>query len=111
MRAFSPTPNIVKIEGMVSSDLLQAHRGAILRAAAAAGARNVRVFGSMVRGTADADSDVDFLAELEPGRSLLDLGGLQMELQRLLGRPVDLVTERGLRDSLRARVLREAVPL
>jgi len=96
---------------MVASELLSVHRAAILRAAAQAGARNVRVFGSVARGTADAESDVDFVVDLEPGRSLLDLGGLQMELQDLLGRRVDIVTERGLRDALRARVLREAVPL
>ena len=96
---------------MVASELLSVHRAAILSAAAQAGAGNVRIFGSVARGTADADSDVDFVADLEPGRSLLDLGGLQMELQDLLGRRVDVVTERGLRDALRARVLREAVPL
>ena len=99
------------ISAMVASELLSAHRAAVLRAARQAGACNVRVFGSVARGTADAESDVDFLVDLEPGRSLLDLGGLQMELQDLLGRRVDVVTERGLRETLRARVLREAVPL
>lgn len=75
------------------------------------GARNPRVFGSVARGDADAGSDVDFLVEMEPGRSLFDLGGLQYELERLLGRPVDVVTERGLKARIRGRVLREAVPL
>jgi len=56
-------------------------------------------------------SDVDFLVDLEPGRSLLDLGGLLMDLQDLLGRPVDVVTEKGLRSRIRDRVLKEAVPL
>jgi len=56
-------------------------------------------------------ADVDFLVELEPGRSLLDLGGLQYELERLLGCSVDVVTERGLRARIRERVLREAVPV
>lgn len=80
---------------MVVDELLRRYRSEILRAAAAAGARNVRVFGSVARGQADPNSDVDFLVDLEPGRSLLDVGGLQMDLERLLGRPVDVVTEGG----------------
>jgi hypothetical protein len=75
------------------------------------GACNVRVFGSVARGDADAGSDLDLLVDLEPGRSLLDLGGLQVELQELLQREVDVVTEKGLRDRIRDRVLAEAVPL
>jgi predicted nucleotidyltransferase len=86
-------------------------RDEILHIAARYGARNVRVFGSFSRGEADEESDVDFLVELEPGRSLLDLGGLQYELERLLGCSVDVVTERGLRARIRDRVLREAVPV
>jgi len=75
------------------------------------GARRVRVFGSVARGDADAQGDVDFLVDLEPGRSLLDPGGPRFELEALLGRPVDVVTERGLKPRLRERVLREAVPV
>ena len=86
-------------------------RTAILRLAAQYGARNVRIFGSVARGEARPDSDVDVLVDLEPGRSLFDLGGLLMELQDLLGCRVDVVTEQGLRPRIRARVLREAVPL
>ena len=63
------------------------------------------------RGEADAESDVHFLVELDPGRSLLDLGGLQFKLKALLGRSVDVVTERGLKTRIRERVLREAVPV
>ena len=74
-------------------------------------ARNVRVFGSVARGAARPDSDVDVLVELEAGRRLLDLGGLLMDLQDLPGRQVDVVTEPGLRDRIRERVLKEAVPL
>lgn len=96
---------------MRKDDLLHAHLPDIFRLAAQYGVRNLRVFGSLARGEANAESDVDLLVELEPGRSLLDLGGLQMELQSLLQRPVDVVTERGLRERLRARVLKEAVPL
>ena len=92
-------------------DLLGHKRGEILRLAAQHGASNIRVFGSVARGEADAQSDVDFLVDMERGRSLLDLGGLLMDLQELLGRPVDVVTERGLRERIRERVLREAVPL
>ena len=73
--------------------------------------RLAAVFGSVARGEADAESDVDFLVELDPGRSLLDLGGLQFELEALLGRPVDVVTERGLKARIREQVLREAVPV
>jgi uncharacterized protein len=82
-----------------------------LRIAGKYGARRVRVFGSVARGGADGQSDVDFLVDLDPGRSLLDLGGLQFELEALLGCPVDVVTERGLKARIRERVLYEAVPV
>lgn len=91
--------------------LLREKREAILQLAARRGARNVRVFGSVARGEARPDSDVDFLVDMEPGRSLLDLGGLLVELEALLGCPVDVVTEKGLKDRIRAQVLEEAVPL
>ena len=91
--------------------LLEGKREEILRVAAEHGAREVRVFGSVARGEADEESDVDFLVELEAGRSLLDLGGLQMELESLLGRRVDVVTVHGLKARIRERVLREAVPV
>ena len=90
---------------------LRSRRDEILRVATHRGAYNVRVFGSVARGRADDRSDIDFLVNLEPGRSLLDLGGLLMDLQSLLGRPVDVVTERGLKARIRSRVLEEAVPL
>lgn len=86
-------------------------RDAILRLAVMRGAINVRIFGSVARGDAGDDSDIDFLVDLEPGRSLLDLGGLLMDLQSLLGRDVDIVTEAGLRPRIRSWVLREARPL
>ena len=90
---------------------LKDKREAILQIAAKRGARNVRVFGSVARGEADDQSDIDFLVDMEPGRSLLDLGGLLMDLQDLLGRNVDVVTERGLKPRIRERVLHEAVAL
>lgn len=96
---------------MELGELLHLRREAILRTAAEYGAFNVRVFGSVARGEARGDSDIDFLVALEPGRSLLDLGGLLMDLQALLRCPVDVVTEASLRPRVREQVLKEAVPL
>lgn len=93
------------------NDLLRDKRDAILKLAAAFGASRIRLFGSYARGEADDASDVDFLVDLEPGRSLFDLGGLQYELEQLIGRRVDVVTEKGLKPRIRDRVLREAVAL
>jgi predicted nucleotidyltransferase len=90
---------------------LQSRREEILRLAAQHGARNVRLFGSVVRDEAGPESDVDFLVDLERGRSLLDLGGLLVDLQDLLGRKVDVVTEESIYWLLRRRILREARPL
>lgn len=88
--------------------LLQEKRAEILLLASEYGASNVRVFGSVARGEADAASDVDLLVDMEAGRSLLDLGGLLMDLRDLLGCEVDVVTESGLRARIRQRVLDEA---
>ncbi|MFN3706301.1 MAG: nucleotidyltransferase family protein [Thermoflexales bacterium] len=96
---------------MSVEQLLKEKRAEILQIAAKHGARNVRVFGSVARGEADEQSDIDFLVEMNPGRSLFDLGGLQYELEHLLGCPVDVVTERGLKPRIRERVIREAAPL
>lgn len=93
------------------NELLDRHRSGILELAKKYGATRIRVFGSVARGDADEQSDVDFLVDMEPGRSLFDLGGLQYELEKFLGRRVDIVTERGLRARIRERVLREAVAL
>ena len=79
-----------------------------MRIARRHGATNIRVFGSIARGDGDQYSDIDFLVDMDQGRSLLDLGGLLMDLQKLLGRRVDVVTEKGLRPRIRDRVLREA---
>ena len=98
-----------KVENI--NDLLKSKREEILRLAAKRGARNVRIFGSVARGQARPDSDIDFLVDLELGRSLLDLGGLLNDLQKLLGRPVDVVTESGLRERIRRRVLKDAILL
>lgn len=98
-------------EAMRVDELLKEKRDEILRIAAERGARNVRVFGSVARGEADEQSDVDFLVDMEPGRNLLDMGGLLMDLRELLGRDVDVLTEGGLVPRIRERVLREAVAL
>ena len=86
-------------------------RDEILRVAAEHGARNVRVFGSAVRGEAKEGSDVDVLVELDEDRSLLDHIALKQDLEDLLGTKVDVVTEGGLHRLLRDRILAEAVPL
>ena len=96
---------------MPLNELLQEKREDILRIAAKRGAYNVRVFGSVARGEADSKSDIDILVDMEPGRNLFDLGGLLMDLQDLLGHDVDVVTERGLRERIRERVLKEAIAL
>lgn len=92
-------------------DLLMANREGILAVAARHGATNLRIFGSIARGEENDDSDFDFLVDLEPGRSLFDLGGLQSELEDLLQYSVDVVTVNGLKQRIRERVLREAVLL
>lgn len=93
------------------SQTLQERRTDILRIAERYGAYNVRIFGSVVRGEATADSDVDFLVDMDSDRSLFDLGGLLLDLQNLLGREVDVVTEKALHWYIRDRVLAEARPL
>jgi uncharacterized protein len=91
--------------------LLRSQREKILETAHRCGARRVRVFGSAARGTADEHSDIDFLVELAPGRSLMDLGGMLYELRQLFGVEVDVVTEKRLCPRIRERVLSEAVDL
>ena len=96
---------------MPLDELLQAKREDILQTARKYGAYNVRVFGSVAGGEADEKSDIDLLVDMEKGRSLLDLAGLLVDLEDLLGCKVDVVTEKGLRERIRERVLKEAVAL
>jgi uncharacterized protein len=96
---------------MSVEELLKAKREEILAIAARHGARNVRIFGSVVRGEADQDSDVDVLVDLDSDRSLLDHVALIQDLEDLLGRKVDVATEKALHWYIRDRVLKEAVPL
>ncbi len=92
-------------------DLMQANRDQILSLARRHGVTGVRVFGSMARGDAGPQSDVDLLIEVGPKPSRWFPGGLVVDLEELLGRRVQVVTERGLDELLRERVLQEAIPL
>lgn len=96
---------------MTLETLVKTKREEILRIAAAHGARHVRLFGSTARRQATEASDIDLLVNLEPERSLLDHAAMIVELERLLGCRVDVVTERGLRPRVRGAILRQAVPL
>ncbi|WP_454042576.1 nucleotidyltransferase family protein [Cellulosimicrobium sp. Marseille-Q8652] len=93
----------------VLDDVLRRRRDAVVHAAARHGARNVRVFGSVASGADSAESDIDLLVDLDDDVGLLALGALQVELEEILGRPVDVVPERSLRPAVRATV--EAIPL
>jgi len=90
---------------------LQGKKTIIHQIAEKHGATRIRVFGSVARGDADEESDVDFLVNLEQNRSLFDLGGLQYDLQDSLATSVDVVTEDGLTGEMKKRVLAEAKDL
>lgn len=92
-------------------DLLLPLREEILKIAAKYGAYNVRVFGSVARGEAKDDSDVDFLVEMETGRNLLDRIGLKQDLEELLNREVDVAKPSNLHQLIRDKVLGEALVL
>jgi hypothetical protein len=96
---------------MLTKDDILNRRDEIVAVAKRYGASNVRVFGSVARGDATADSDVDLLVKFEPGRSLLDQGGLLMELRELLGTPVDVISEGALNGRFGQIVRSEATPL
>lgn len=96
---------------MAVADILQEKREEILRIADSYGARNVRIFGSMARGTMQADSDLDILVTLGPDRSLLDIVALKQDLEDLLNCKVDVVTEAAISPYMRDQILKEAVSL
>lgn len=100
-----------RANSMTVDRLLSEKRDEILRLAAFRGAHNVRVFGSVARGEAGEDSDVDILVDVDSDRSLLDVVGLWLDLQELLGRKVDLLTDEGINPLLRERIIAEARPL
>jgi len=95
----------------VTLETLREKQAEIERIAARHGAYNVRVFGSVARGEATPESDIDFLVATEPRTSSWFPAGLILDLEEILGRRVEIVTEKGLSPFLRDRVLREAVPL
>ena len=92
-------------------ELLKEKREEILKIAASHGARNVRVFGSVARGEADDSSDIDLLVDMDPDRSLLDVTAFLADIRDLLGRRVDVVSEKGLYWLIRRRILKEAKPI
>lgn len=94
------------------NDLLSHHRDAILEIADRHGAYNLRVFGSVLRGEADEQSDIDLLVDYSIDRITPWFpAGLKLELEQLLGRRVDIVTEAGLKERIRGHILQEAIPL
>jgi hypothetical protein len=90
---------------------LAERREAILELARRYGASDVRVFGSVARGDNTEESDLDLIVRFEPGRTLLDHGGLLMDLRELLGMKVDVIDEEGMRPRFRRHVMKEAIPL
>lgn len=93
------------------ADVLKLKRAEILRLAKKHGAHNVRIFGSVATGEARPDSDIDFLVAMDSGRSLIDLIELSQDLETLLQRKVDVLTEEGLSPYLEQRIRAEAVSL
>jgi len=91
--------------------LVREKRVEVQRIAAKHGATNIRVFGSVARGEAQEDSDIDFLVDTGPVTSSWFPAGLVLDLEEILGRRVEVVTERGLSPLIKERVLQEAVPL
>jgi uncharacterized protein len=98
-------------QGLDATQLIRLNRDEILKIAERHGVRNVRVFGSVARGEAGHASDVDFLVEAGPSTSSWFPGGLVVDLEALLGRRVEVVTEHGLHPELRDNILKEAVPV
>ena len=96
---------------MITLETLRQQRQAILAVARRYGAHNIRVFGSVARGDATENSDVDLLVRFEPGRSLFDHGGLLMDLQNLLGVKVDVISEGGMRERFHQHIMKEIVTL
>ena len=96
---------------MTLDELRRSKRDQIIEIARSHGASNVRVFGSLARGEQNPSSDIDFLVDLDPNRTLMDLGGLLMDLQAVLDVRVDVATETMLCPKVRDQALRDARPL
>ena len=99
------------VSGKTHAEQIKHKRKDILRLAKRYGVTEMSVFGSTARGEDTPESDIDFLVELEPGRSLFNVGGLLLDLESLLGCKVDVVTEKSLHWYIREKVLSEAIPL
>jgi len=97
--------------GLSIDDIIGDKRDAILSLAQQYGATNMRVFGSVARGEAQPDSDIDFLVDFPPDYTLLDQAGLMVALRNLLGRPVEIANAAYLRDEMRDSILADAQPL
>ena len=96
---------------MLTAEMIRQKREAIFEIARRYGASEVRLFGSVARGDARESSDIDLIVRFERGRSLLDHGGLVMDLRDLLGTKVDVIDEEAMRPRFRQHVMREAIPL
>ncbi len=96
---------------MTLNQLLENNREEILEIAARNGAQNIRVINFANGKENPTENSIEFLVKMEDGRTLMDVGGLLIELQQLLGYEVNVVTEPGLRDSNREQILKEAVPV
>lgn len=96
---------------MTAIEVLVAKRSEVIEAAARHGAFNVRLFGSAAIDEMTAASDLDILVDMAPGRSLLDQVALQLELEEILGRRVDVVVVGGISPYLEQRIIKEAVPV
>ncbi len=96
---------------MKPSEALESHRAAIRRVVGAHRASNARVFGSVLRGLDTEESDLDILIDPTPDTTLMDVATIQVELERLLGVSVDVLTPRGLPEKFRSKVLSEALPI
>jgi predicted nucleotidyltransferase len=92
-------------------EIIKRKRNEILEISTRYGAKEIKIFGSALRGEAKTNSDVDLLVELEPGRSLLDIIAIKQDLEDLLGCKVDIVTEAALSPYIRDEVLNQAVRL
>ena len=90
---------------------LRKHRSEVIKIAKSHGARDLKVFGSVVTGKEHEGSDIDLLATFDPGVDLFDMAQLELSLSEVLGVEVDVIPENSLRPFLRDRVLEEAVPL
>jgi predicted nucleotidyltransferase len=95
----------------ITLDDLRARRDEILRLAEQYGASNVRIFGSVARGEARPDSDVDIVVDFPPKKSIFELVGLWLDLKELIGAEVSLVTDDALDGKFKSNVERDAVPL